>query len=279
MTVCFRCIKAQPCGDCGESTMLKWVLLISLALGTANATAADVTAREITDQLFRANDAAPVSFAGKNLSFLDLAGLRFKKADLSGVNLNGADLSASDLSGSNLAGANLDNTNLARANFSGANLKSATLMTVTAHLTAEPNPADAPKFIGANLAGAKIAARLDGADFRNADLTRAVLGQMIATWGSYRPRAVLIAANFSGATLLEADLSKGMFRFARFNDANLTGANLHDCDFTKADFSGADLTGADVSGADFDGAELASIKGLDAAIGLDMAKNLVRASN
>lgn len=258
------------------STAFGTLLLISAtAFVPSPAKASDVSARAVTEALFHASSTAPISYAGRDLSFLDLAGLDFKKANLAGTNLYGADLSKSNLSETDLAGARLDNADVSQADFSGANLKGATLLTVSAHQST--NPADAPKFSGADLSDSHIAARLDGADFSNADLTGARIGQLIATWGSYRPRAVFLSANFSEARLRRADLSKGVFQFTRFDGADLGGANLRDCDFTKASFARADLAGADVTNADFDGADLTAVKGLDQAIGLSAAKNLDKA--
>ncbi len=251
------------------TTLALWVL------GSASALSADLTARQVTDSVFRAS--SPVDFAGKNLSFLDLEGLDFKKARFAGANLYGTDLSKTKLAGSDLSGARLDRASLANADLTGANLSHASLLSITAHTTLEPNPADAPVFAGADLSDAYIASRLDGADFRNANLSRARIGKLIATWGSYQPRALLMGANFNGATLIDADLSNGVFRFAKLRDANLRGAKLMDCDFSQADLTGADLTGADVTGADFDGAVIAAVKGLDQALGLDQAKNLAKA--
>lgn len=239
--------------------------------------AADVSARDVTETLFRAGPGARANYAGKDLSFLDLAGLDFKQANLSGTNFYGSDLTRARLVGSNLAGARLDRTSLSRADLSGANLTGATLLTVTAHMTTEPQPADAPLFVGADLTDAYIAARLDGANFTNANLTRARIGRLVPTWGSFRSRAVINSAKFSGATLVDADLSSAMMRFSDFINANLTNANLQNCDFTKANFTNADFSGADISGADFDGADLTGAVGMDRAKGLALAKNLDRA--
>ncbi len=247
-------------------------------LAASRANAADVSARDVTETLFRSSPDVPANYAGKDLSFLDLAGLDFKHANLSGTNFYGSDLTRAILVESNLAGARLDRTSLSRADLSGANLKGATLLTVTAHLTTEPVPADAPLFIGADLTDAYIAARLDGVDFTRANLTRARLGKLVPTWGSYRSRAVINSAKFTAATLLDADLSSAMMRFTEFRDADLRRANLQTCDFTKAVFTGADLSGADVSGADFDGADLTGVRGWDRVIGLALAKNLDRAT-
>lgn len=253
------------------------IVLLGLFIFAPSTRAADVSAHDVTQTLFRATAATPADYAGKDLSFLDLAGLDFKQANLAGTNLYGSDLTRARLVGSNLSNARLDRSSLSRADLSGANLKGATLLTVTAHLTTEPQAVDAPLFVGADLTDAHIAARLDGANFSNANLTRARLGRLVPTWGTYRSRAVINSSNFSGAILVGADLSTAMLRFSEFRDANLTDANLAGCDFTKTNFSGANFSGADVSGADFDGANLTGVIGLDRAKGLADAKNLDRA--
>jgi uncharacterized protein YjbI with pentapeptide repeats len=238
--------------------------------------AADYTAKDITTRLFASDQDGPANYSGKDLSFLDLAGLDFKKSDLGKANLYGTDLSRTRLAGSNLAGAVLDRASLALADLSGADLRGATLLTVSAHTTTEWNPKDAPRFIGANLTDAVIASRLDGADFSDANLTRARLGTMEPTWGSFRPRAVLRSANFNGATLVSTNLSTAVLHFAVFTNANLSNADLSGCDFSQANLSGANLSGANVAGADFYGVDLTGVVGLDSAVGLELAKNLKR---
>ena len=255
-----------------EHALKRCTVMVLASFAAPLAVAADLTARSVADALFRAT--APVDFASKDLSFLDLAGLDFKQARLAGANLYGADLNRASLKGANLEGAKLDNAIVTRSDFSSANLKGATLLSVTAFATLEPDRTDAPNFENANLRGAHIAARLDGANFRNADLSEARIGLLIATWGSYRPRAVFNGADFTSAKLVRADLHKGVFQFTKFLGADLTGAKLVDCDFTKADLTGANFAGADIAGADFDGAILTNATGLDMALGRDSAKNL-----
>ncbi len=252
--------------------MRRVAVMILAGLSAPLARGADLTAHSVTETLFRAT--APVDFGAKDLSFLDLTGLNFKQARLVGANLYGADLRNASLKGANLEGAKLDNALLTHTDFSGANLKGATLLTVAAFATLEPDRNDAPNFETANLSGAHIAARLDGANFRNADLTDARMGLLIATWGSYRPRAVFNGADFTGAKLVRADLHKGVFQFTRFSGADFTGAKLADCDFTKADLTSANFSGADITGADFDGAILTGATGLETAEGYAAAKNL-----
>lgn len=241
-----------------------------------SALAADLTAKDITARLFTADRDGPANYNGKDLSFLDLAGLDFKQSDLGGANLYGSDLSRARLIGSNLAGARLDRASLAQADLSGANLRGATLLTISAHATVEPNPKDAPRFVGADLTGAIIAARMDGADFSRADLTNARLGTLMPTWGSYRPRAVLNGAKFGSAKLVSTNLSRAVLHFADFADADMTGADLSECDFSQANMRGAILTGAKLNGADFYGVDLTGVIGLADATGLDFAKNLTR---
>ena len=70
--------------------------------------AADITVREMSERLFRADPAHPVDFSHQNLRELDLSGLDFKRAKLTGSDLFGADLSGADLSGADLSNAHLD---------------------------------------------------------------------------------------------------------------------------------------------------------------------------
>jgi uncharacterized protein YjbI with pentapeptide repeats len=259
-----------------HAMIFRLVMTVALVSSTS-AFAVGITAKQVTEILFAADAARPADFSGKDLSALDLAGLNFKQARLQGANLYAADLSRADLAKTDLSGARLDAASVTRTNFSGANLSGATLLTITAYASIEPDPADAPNFANANLSRADIAARLDGADFSGADLSGARLGRLVATWGSFRPRAVLNGAKFTSARMRRTDLGEAMLRFADFRGADLTEANLKGCDLSSADFTGADFTGADVTNADFDGAILKNVKGLAAATGLPQARNLAKA--
>ncbi|MBK9077866.1 MAG: pentapeptide repeat-containing protein [Hyphomicrobium sp.] len=90
--------------------------------------AADFTARQVTETFYKATTGAPPDFSGRDLSFLDLAGLDFKGAMLSGANLYGSDLTKANLKGSNLSGVMLDRAAIVSADFSGANLEGASLL-------------------------------------------------------------------------------------------------------------------------------------------------------
>ena len=69
-------------------------LLLACLVGTslaASAGAADLTARQVTELLYKAPFGSKPELASKDLSNLDLAGLDFKSARLAGSDLYGAD--------------------------------------------------------------------------------------------------------------------------------------------------------------------------------------------
>src|SRR5262249_259593 len=143
------------------------------------------------------------------------------------------------------------------------------------------NLANAPHFAGANLTSIRVMADLSGADFRGANLTRADLRPLETRPGqgtlSTLMRNVLKSCDFSGATLKDANLSRGVLTFSRFVGADLRGADLSDTDLSKTDFAGADLSGADLTRADLYGANLVGVRGLDSVKGLGTAANLDKA--
>jgi len=251
------------------------VMPFALVAVGADAWAADLTARNVAASVYKATVETPVDFSGKDLSNLDLAGLDFKHARLTNVNLYGADLSTANLAAVDLSGAKLDRATIMRTDFTGANLQGATILKPNVFSDMTFNHADAPNFSGANLRGARIAARLDGANFRGADLTGAVVGPAdTAVEAGMAPSSRMMKTDFSDATLDGAVLQNLDLTFARFVGAKLSGAKLTGLDLTNADMAGADLTGADVSGSNFKGANLAGVKGLETIKGRDSASNL-----
>ena len=253
-----------------------WAVL-AVMLPAAHATAGQLTARQVTERLFKATVSDPANLAAQDLRGLDLSGLVFKRASLEGSDLTGVDLTGSDLSGTNLERASLDRATVSRSDFSGATLEGARLRMMAVSNGLDPVAADAPRFANANLRGAEIEARLDFADFHGADLSHAKIGRQLALWGSYKPRSVMIGCDFSRARLVKASFEKSVLRFAKFAGADLTGADLSESDLSGADLTGADLTGARLDGADLDRAILTAVKGLDRAEGLATALNLDRA--
>jgi uncharacterized protein YjbI with pentapeptide repeats len=75
----------------------------------------------------------------------------------------------------------------------------------------------------------------------------------------------LLAANFFGATMCNADLTKSELASACLRGANLTGANLK-----EANLAGADLTETNLSGTDLRGAKNLAQQQLDKACGTNV---------
>ena len=163
---------------------LRRLLCLSLItlLAAVSAHGAELPLRQIVEALFKAKPGVQLDYSGKDLSLLDLSGVDFKRANLAGANMLGDDLSGANLTGVKLAGAKLDRTLLARANFNGADLSHATLFDAVGSLTFEAPVANAPTFVGADLSGARIFARLSRPDFRNANLSGARLAIRSRAW-------------------------------------------------------------------------------------------------
>lgn len=256
-------------------------LVLALLL-TDPAAAADVTARDVTKAMFAARSSGTLpDFSRKDLSYLDLSGLNLSRARLAAANLYGTDFSESQLTGADLAGAKLDRATITRADFSGANLEGATLLRPTVHTSFQYEVKDAPRFVGARLAGLRVMARLDGADFRSADLSGANFTGLEARPGqgtlTTRGGNDLLSCDFSHAKLRGADFTNARLQFSKFIGADLSGANLTNADLSKVDLTGADLSGVDFTRADLYGAVLTGALGLDKAKGLDLALNLDKA--
>lgn len=257
------------------------MLAASLAalLGAGAALAADMTARQVTEKLFQAPPGTVSDLAARNLSTLDLSGLDFKRARLTGSNMYGVDLTSANLAGADLSGTHLDRAVVIRADFTGANIRNASLQRLTVFSDMRFDRAEAPIFRNANLSGSRLFARLDGADFRGADLSFANLGPFDRRGGdvTLQPHVVMMKCDFSGANLEKANLSQVHFQFANFAGANLRGADLTEADLTQANLAAADVSGANFAGADLYGADFRGVRGLGEALGLAQAINLDKA--
>ena len=136
--------------------------------------------------------------------------------------LDGANLSLASLDHANLSGADLNGTDLSSADLSFANL----------------SDADFPLFRAPNL---------NGANFRNADLSYLVNGK----GGSY----LAGGADFTNANI--SNVSIGAGGNSNFTNVDFTGSNLfgHAGGFINSIFIAADLSAAYIDpGADFTGA-------------------------
>lgn len=246
-------------------------------LCAAPASAADLTARQVTEMFYKARAGTAVDLSGKDLSFLDLAGVDFKGARLSGANLYGVDLKTANLKGSQLAGVRLDRAAIEGTDFSGANLERASMLRPSIYTRLGINSANAPKFAGANLRHVRLTAMMDGADFRGADLTGARMGPHEPRADiSSMPSSWLRGCDFSGAKMSGADLMWAKLGFSRFVGADVRDVNFAGADLSMTDFSSADIRGANFDGADLDGARFNGVRGWEAANGLDTALNADR---
>lgn len=247
-------------------------IVLATAFVALPAYAAEMTARQITELLFKADGVGTVDLSKKDLTFLDLSGINFKHASFEGSDLHGVIFSDSNLEGANLKGVRLNLATVTRTNFSNANLEGASLLRVAFTASLEPRPSETPLFVGANLKGARLHSRLDYTDFTGADLSGAQFGpedpknELLLT-----ARPVMNGANFSRAKLTGAGVRNTKLRFSRWVDANAAGADFTGSDLTNADFTGADVTGANFTNSILYGAIFTGVRGLETANGLDKA--------
>lgn len=245
---------------------------------TGSTLAAGLTARDVTELIFKSAAGPPPDLGGQDLSRLELSNLDFHRAKLSSANLFGAELSQADLSGADLRQANLDRVTLIATKFDGANLDGARLLRPSVFSTLAAVAPEAPSFKAASMRHIKMFGRFTRANFETADLTGATCAPFGKTgfieeiW-----RTELSGANLAGAILAHADLTHALLSFADLRGADLKGAILVNADLTGADLTGADLTGADVTGADFTETKLSGVTGFETLKGLAEAHNTGKA--
>lgn len=118
---------------------------------------------------------------------------------------------------------------------------------------------------GLNLVGANLTtAKLDGKDFRNANLRKTILNGQRFIGTPYEH------IDFNGANMELASLVNADFAYANFIDVNLRGANFRGATFKLVLFVRSDLRDADFTEAEFDtgdlnlsGSDIRGVKGLD----------------
>ena len=152
------------------------------------------------------------------------------KANLSNANLSNKNLTGVNLSEAKLDFTDLSSTNLTRAKFKGAHGIGIISEKITGRPLSLPNHI---KLTGGFLVGPDVI-------FAGKDLS---------------------SANFTGADLRRANLSRSIMKNTDFSDANLTDANLTRSDLTGANFANSNLNGAflryaDLTGANVTGANL-----------------------
>ena len=192
-----------------------------------------------------------------DLSFTNLKGSSFRKANLqkanlSWVNLQEAILWEANLQDAILWGANLQDADLFDADFQGANLSQANLQRAflwevklqKANLS-WVNLQDADLY-KANLQGADLRkanlqeAKLEGANLQNTNLREAKLQNASLKWANLQG-ANLWKANLKNAILWKANLQDAYLGEANLQGARLEGASLQDADLRKANLQEAIL--------------------------------------
>jgi uncharacterized protein YjbI with pentapeptide repeats len=179
------------------------------------------------------------------------AGLKGGTKSFAGHELSGLDLAGLDLTGADLSGASLDKANLRQAKLVGANLREANLS-------------------GADLTEADLTgAILDEADFSNAKLDKARMID-VSIVGTGFSRLELAAMDFSGAKGKGADFSKAnlagaLFVRAQVPQSDFSGAVLEKADFSSAGLPAAQFDGAKAKGVQMENADVSGLHGGDKA--------------
>jgi uncharacterized protein YjbI with pentapeptide repeats len=229
---------------------------------------------------------AGAMFTGLDLSGLDLSGADLRqtiarKCNFAGTDLTGADLSKAAWSECDLGKAKLerikadtfviqkskcDGASFAGGNFKQAIFKDGSLVgadfasAVFELSILSKNPLDKANFRGAAASLSVFDGSGEGADFRDAKLSRCVLKKMRlggATFaGATVESTVLQACEGAGVSFEGADLRKMRLGASALPGANLRGARLNGAGFRDSDLSGADVTGARLDGAIIENCDL-----------------------
>ena len=247
--------------------LLSLFWITCLVLEPSGILAAELTRADVQSKLASTPAGQTASFAGLSLAGADLHDLDFSHADLSGADLSGADLQGAKLVGSKLVGTKLKGAkfNLAwiiGADFSHADLSGADLETLIVSNGLQTLPQEAASFVGANLSGAKVTARLSLDDMRGANLSHIQASADMKNQSMGLIRTEFSQTNLNDANFEDAMLAHVNFEFAKLARANFSGADLSYADFTGANLTDADLTGANTTGAIFAQAVLKGVKGL-----------------
>ena len=212
-----------------------------------------------------------LSFAGLNLSAINLFDAYVRNVNFNGANLTDASFTDFnnfipvniDLPGQSSPSFVLDeylaNTNWALT-FRGANLTRAKFSDVYmagSDFSSLPDKItrldaamfDDSYFANANFTGVSaVGAGFVGADLRNATFRNAILTD-----------ASFVGADLTNADLSGASLLRVSFNKAILNGVNLSGADLRNANLTEVDFSGANLSGANLAGADLGKTNLSGV--------------------
>jgi uncharacterized protein YjbI with pentapeptide repeats len=221
------------------------------------------------------------------LGALDLTTTNLYAAPLSGFDLRGSTLVDAILRHARLDGSKLDGCVLESADLYDAHLDRSSMKKIVAvsakFRDSRANHADLSQadLRAATLSGSTMDhVRLEGCNLRGGKMRRTTLRYAAAVNAKAGrvelQQATLDYGRWDRAELYGAELQEASARGTSFAGAKMNGADLRGANLTRADFTGATLDGAKVSGADFTGAtttdvDWTRVRGLDDAIGLELA--------
>jgi len=172
-----------------------------------------------------------------------------KFRNLSGLSFRNQDLSHADFTGSCLIGVDMSNGKFVSATFFACDLRRANL--------------EHASFVRADFRGAFVAgANLKGADLKSADLREGKImekgaeGYLADRLRRDSTNAPIAKTVFTGARMMETNLSGVRASSADFSDADLSNVRIQGADFRNANLEGANLSHSDLSGSDLRGAGL-----------------------
>lgn len=170
------------------------------------------------------------SFSKASFAGVDLSLAQFRAPNFIGAYLNCTKFVAAILEDSNFSEANLTDTDFTNANLTGSIFGNQSILKRAI-------------FINANLSNAEFS----GANFSEVNL-----------YGANLAEANLSGANLSEVRLSTLSYSTGSKEVER-RGANFTGATLDQANFTGINLSGSDLKDASLTGTNFDGADLSNV--------------------
>ncbi len=223
-----------------------------------------------------------LDLCGVNLEGAVLDGVNLPRARFWGANLKGARFMRADLTGSsfyqaNLDGAVFDHASLSQTHFAGASLRATRLVDCTlegSHFCSQPH--DFPK--AADLTGL-VAQRawLRGCDFSGASLVGANLEYAdLDHVGAIRTD--FTDANMLGVNLRESNLEGAKLVRAQLQNAVLASASLCDADLSEAALHETNFAGASLARARFEQAQPSMSHLLDVDLGPLCRANLTHGS-
>lgn len=218
------------------------------------------------------------SFAGLNLTGIDLVGALLSDDDFTGANLSGADFANAQilqikLTGANISGANLDGLVVEFVVSGGVTASQATTLPqnntlLDGYLMGPWENLDSADLSGLDLSGVDLqsasltGANISGTALAGATLTGVRTGGLTGTPASLPP-SMFIAGNgyLVGPGV---DLEQAVLSGLNLAGADLAGASLEDATLTGTDLAGADLAGASIkfdtlTGTDLSGVDLSGV--------------------